>query len=298
MTEEKGKRSTESLLLAIGLAFLVIVILIIVVFPRDTSNNGGDEEKGPWRDLTNFKATVSGYEYFDYKEVKGTGELDDVSNPEKTVYILIGIQREMNSSELVDMGKFLDRGGHIIIADDGTNANRITEYLYGRTGGNVEFTGNRYLVDKLFSESEGSDRGYEYNLSFIKGDTKSIFGTRYSLLVHSPNGLMSDGPGRPVIWTTKYLTVEDVNGNWQMDNDPPDRFLPYGNISVEYDAGDGSVTYISSTGLFTDNVFNRYQNGDFVISYIYSLIPQGGDVLVDLSKQNTSTSPHNVKIPY
>ncbi|MEA3557969.1 MAG: hypothetical protein U9R75_01820 [Candidatus Thermoplasmatota archaeon] len=300
MVDHKKKQTTETKLVAAVVALLAFAVIIVIVASRGgNDNNGGKVEEGPWGDLTILKTTLTGDPYLNYYEVDGANELEDVTNPEKSVYLLIGVQKEINSSELVTIGEYLDSGGHVIIADDGNLSERISNYTFGRTGGKVDLLGKRYLVDKLFSEPDGTDRGFEYNLSFIKGDTKEIEGRRFSTLVHAPNGMTFTGPGRPIMWTTKMLTVVDMNNNWSIDNDPPDMYLKFGDMGVEFNTGPGGgmITYISSSGLFTDNVFERFQNGDFVLSYIHSLIPDGGDVILDHSKQTTSYSPHTFIIP-
>ena len=161
----------------------------------------------------------------------------------------------------------------------------------------MNFTGHRYLVDRLFSDPEG-DRGFVYNVSFIKGDTFNLKGTRYELLLHSPNGMEFTGPGRPLVWTTKQLTVVDLNDNWQMDLEG-DKYIQFGDIMVEYDIGTngGRITYVTTTGLFTDNIFEMYQNEAFIRAYLYSLLPTGGDVVLDTSKQWERFSPHTEILP-
>jgi hypothetical protein len=112
-------------------------------------------------------------------------------------------------------------------------------------------------------------------------------------------GINFSGPGIPLIWTTKTLTVIDMNDNWQMDGIGVDKFSDHGAICVEYSIGSngGKVTYISTTGFFTDNVFDLYENEDFIRGYIYSLIPDGGDVIYDPSYQWNRYSPHTTVLP-
>ncbi|MBN1538511.1 MAG: hypothetical protein JW939_00060, partial [Candidatus Thermoplasmatota archaeon] len=118
------------------------------------------------------------------------------------------------------------------------------------------------------------------------------------LLLHSPNGLDFTGPGTPLVWTTKKLTVIDMNDNWKMDLEG-DRYSEFGDMMIEYDIGSngGKITYISTTGLFTDNVFDKYENEEFIRAYIHSLIPNGGRVLLDTSKQWERYSPHVTVLP-
>ncbi len=295
---EDSKLNRRSLLGALVIASMVIVVMIVLVYPRGDGGGGNDDvREGPWRDVDKFKASISEIQYFNYYEVDGSEELDEVLTAEKSVYLLIGLETPLNSSDLVDIGEYIDRGGHVIVADDGTHAQRLSDYLVGRAGGKVNFTGHRYLVDRLTGDPEG-DTGYVSNFSFIKGDTFPLNNQRYDLLLHSPNGLEFNGPGRPLAWSTKQLTVIDMNDNWQMDF-MIDKYVAFGDFVVEYDAGPngGRVTYISTTGLFTDNVYGLYQNEGFVRGYIYSLLPEGGDVIYDPSYQWNKYSPHTTVLP-
>ncbi len=294
------KKSNRSLLFFAMVVLLIVTVIVAAMLfsGRGGDNDGkGDSRDGPWKDLDKFKASVSDVPYFNYYEVKGPRELAEVDVPPNSVYLLIGLEEGVNSTELVSMGEYLDEGGHIIVADDGTNANRISDYLQGRAGGKVTFTGSRYLVDKLFSDPS-DDRGYVYNISFIKGFNLPLNNQVYDLLFHSPNGLEFGGPARTVMTTTKNLTVIDQNDNWQMDL-VEDKYKPYGPVGVEFDIGTsgGRITYISTTGFFTDNVYDLYDNEAFIRGFIYNSIPQGGDVILDQSKQVNRYSPHTAVLP-
>jgi hypothetical protein len=296
---EENKFNRRTLIGALVIAAMVIIIMTVLIYPREGGggDGNGDEREGPWKDLDDFKRSISEVPYFNFYEVNGPDELVEVNDPQKSVYLLIGLETSMNSSELVEIGEYLDDGGHVIVADDGTNAQRLSDYLFGRAGGKVNFTGHRYLVDNLASDPEG-DPGYVYNFSFIKADTFPLNEQRYELLLHSPNGMEFDGSGRPLVWTTKQLTVVDMNNNWIMDLEG-DKYTPFGDIAIEYDIGSngGRVTYISTTGFFTDNVFDQSQNEGFIRGYIYSLIPDGGEVIYDPSHQWNRYSPHITVLP-
>ena len=296
---EDSKFNRRSLLGALVIAAMVIIIMAVLIYPRDGGggDENGDERTGPWRDMDELKMSMSDVPYFNFYETGGPDNLDEINDPQDSVYLLIGLETGLNSSEVVEIADYLDDGGHVILADDGTNGQRLSNYLVGRAGGKVNFTGHRYLVDKLASDPDG-DSGYVSNFSFIKGDTFPLNGQRYELLLHSPNGMEFTGPGRPLVWSTKQLTVVDINNNWQMDLEG-DKYIPFGDMVIEYDIGTngGRVTYVSTTGFFTDNVFDLYENEGFIRGYIYSLIPGGGDVIYDPSHQWNSYSPHTTVLP-
>ena len=262
-------------------------------------------EGGPWKDLKDLKKMISGVTVFSYNEVGGPSDLDDITNPENSIYMLIGIEKNITSSDYNSIKGFIQRGGMVIVADDGTRANRLTALPKLSEMEGPEFVGKNYLVDNtLLEEEAGYDPGYEFNISFIRSVGVSR-GQIFDLIIHEPKGILNPDDGNVVLSTTKELTVIDMNSNGEMDaidhdtHESQDKFSEDGAIAVEYGIGDngGGILYVSTSGLFTDNVFARWDNDDWLKNYLYSIIPQGGDVMLDSSKQAYNYSPHLVKIP-
>jgi len=276
------------------MAFALIFLALVLLF----ANRGNDEDDpddggGRWSDLDDFKSSVSSIRSVDYDE--GTiKDLGSVDRPEHTLYILMGVERTVNSTEYVYIRDFILRGGKVMIADDGTNANSLAMLPMASGEGEVRFLGQRYLTEALTGIE--TDPGYVYNRSFISSQA-NIGGSIYDLVIHSPMGLNFTGTGNPVLKTTKQLTVVDRNDNGIQDLE--DLFMPFGAIAVEYSVGEngGGVVYFSSTGLFTDNVFSLRDNEQFVRSYILTLLPEGGDLILDQSKEAQGRSPHRAVIP-
>jgi hypothetical protein len=303
VTDENGKRP-GLIILMIALVSVFVLIAVIILFPPGgggDGNGGGSEDTGPWKDMTKFKASLSEVTVFNYYDVNGPGSLDEELDPVDSVYILMGLQDNLTSEDIVSMRDFALKGGKIIVADDATQANRLSEFLSGSAGGKVEFTGKSYLVDSLFTEGPDADKGWVHNVRFVKGYSLVKGSNPHDVLTDMPNGLIVTGEGSPVLTTTKNLTVIDMNDNGEMDvqADNMDIYSPYGPIGVEFNLGEkgGKVTYFSTTGIFTDSMFSEAQNEEFIRSYILSLIPGGGDVKYDDSKQQTPYSPHTTVIP-
>ncbi len=303
MTEEKG-RSPGLIILLLAVVSVFIIVVVIILFPPGGGGDGngnGTEETGPWRDLTKMKASLSEVTIFNFLEAEGPSDLDLELNSDDTVYMLIGLQDNLTSEDIVSIKDFAERGGKVIVADDGVAANRLSNFMQGTSQGKVEFTGKAYLVDSLLVEGAGADPGWIYNIRFIKGYSLIRQNDPHIVLVDSPNGLIISGEGKPILTTTKNLTVIDMNENDEMDlqDDNKDIYAPYGPMAVEFNVGNsgGKITYFSSTGLFTDSMFSETENEGFIRDYIRSLIPLGGDVLLDNSKQTTSYSPHTAVIP-
>ncbi|MGA1847960.1 MAG: hypothetical protein ACMUHB_01345 [Thermoplasmatota archaeon] len=69
--------------------------------------------------------------------------LGDLVEPEKTVYVAVGIERSYTTEEIRALNNFLARGGHAIIADDFGNANQIANE-YGVTYFGGQFYDERF----------------------------------------------------------------------------------------------------------------------------------------------------------
>ena len=303
MTEASNPRPGLIVLL-IAVVVIFILVAVILLFPPggngDDGENGGGGE-GPWKDLTRMKASISEVTVFNYNEIDGPTSLDERTDVTDTVYMLIGLQENLTSEDIVSMRDFAERGGKVIVADDGTRANRISNFFQGESDGKVEYTGKNYLVDSLFTEGPNSDPGWVHNVRFIKGYS-IVQGTQpHDVLVDRPKGLIITGEGRPVLTTTKELTVIDMNENGEMDLEEgnEDIYQAYGPVAAEFDVGEngGTITYFSSTGIFTDSMFSEAENEEFLREYLLSLIPDGGRILLDDSKQTGEYSPHTAVIP-
>lgn len=300
--------SAKSKRILLTLPVLVSIIAaswISGCFDTEEGDDPQREEGGPWKDLKDMKKAISGVTIFNYGEVTGPGDLNGITNPENTVYLLIGLEKNITTSDHNSIKSFIKKGGMVIVADDGTRANRLSDLplLEGVDG--PDFVGKKYLVDNTLPEKEmGADPGFEFNTSFVKSRSISR-GQSFDLVIHEPRGIDNTEDQNIIMRTTKELTVIDMNSNGEMDLGDPDKkessdqFKPYGAIAVEYAIGEngGGILFVSTTGFFTDNVFNRWDNDDWFKNYLYSILPEGGTVLLDPSKQMYNYSPHLVKIP-
>ena len=112
MWVSEDRRSKQRTFVGIMVVAAIVFILMLVLwFPRDEGGNGNvDGRQGPWNDLDNFKRSVSAVEFFNYYEVNGARELVDITTPKESVYLLVGLERPVNSSELVQMAEYLENG--------------------------------------------------------------------------------------------------------------------------------------------------------------------------------------------
>lgn len=298
--EPPSRKRPELMLLAIAVALLLVTIVLYLVFPR----GGGDDiddDKGPWRDMTKFKYALNGLNDYTYKEISGTQDLTLLTTPSDSLYILIGLEEELASSDLTRIKGFLEGGGKVMVIDDGTNANDLSDFLQGSSGGRVQFTGHKYLVDKRLTDL-GDDRGFLYNLNFVKCLVHPDIYYPLEIIAHRPNGFGLPDLGSGMLKCKMNLTVIDNNDNEEMDLE--DTFRSYGPVCVEVDIGTngGVVQYFSTSGIFTDNVMDIQTGGQknnerFVLANLDHLLPSGGHIYYDPSKQTNAFSPHNEILP-
>jgi hypothetical protein len=288
------------MLLAIAIALLLVTIVLYLVFPRGGSDDH-DDDKGPWKDMNDFKYALNGLEDYTYNEISGTDELKLISSPPSSLYILMGIERELSNSDILTIKGFLEGGGKVMVVDDGTEANDLSDFLQGISGGRVRYTGHEYLVDKRLTDL-GDDRGYLYNMNFVKCLVHPDIYYPLEIIAHRPKGFGLPDVGSAMVKCKMNLTVIDNNDNDEMDLE--DTFRSYGPVCVEVRIGSngGIIQYYSTSGMFTDNVMDittgsQRNNERFVMANIAHLLPTGGHIYYDPSKQAKAYSPHNELLP-
>jgi hypothetical protein len=276
----------------VAVALVVVLILVALGMGGRDQGEQGDPE-GPWNDLKGFKETVSSIEGTRYYEAESPLDLNDVTDHRNTLYYLLGIERELTVEEIQAIRDFVIAGGKVVVADDGTLANDLGHIPKESAGGTVRYEGHRYLVQ---GKTGDPDPGFITNRSFIRS-TSNIGGVIYGLVSHEPMGLNYTGNGFVWLKTTKVLTVIDLNDNYVQEL--TDKYSPYGTIAVGYNVGTngGSIVYFSTTGVFTDNVIRLGNNKAFLRDLSRVLLPEGGDLILDQSKEVRSTSPHRTILP-
>ncbi len=294
------RRRPELVLLAIAVALLLITVVLYLAFPRGGGDDT-DDVKGPWRDMTRFKYTLNGLNDYTYKEISGTKDLTLLPSPSDDLYILMGLEKELTTTDLTRIRDFLESGGKVMVVDDWTNANALSDLLQGSSGGRVQLTGHKYLVDKRLTDM-GEDRGFLYNLNFVKCLVNPDIYYPLEIIAHKPNGFGLPEVGSGMVKSKMNLTVIDQNGNDEMDLE--DTFRSYGPVCIEVRIGSsgGIIQYYSTSGIFTDSVMDilsgdQKNNERFVRANLGHLLPSGGHIYYDPSKQTHDRSPHNEVIP-
>ncbi len=197
------------------------------------------------------------------------------ADPEHTLFISLGPQREYTITESHSLMAFHEDGGKLLIADDTGRVNSLTS--------NLDITiVDGQLYDETFKDHPDLVAIDDVDLEFFSG----------FLLLNRPSSVIfSDGRG--MVRTSPSSWV-DRNGNGVMDNlstaqgeAPGPRY-----ISVISDpdfrvSGSGTMIVISDPSLFMNHMIGEEDNMEFIMSLVGYLLPDGGKVIFDESVHNT-----------
>ncbi len=155
--------------------FLIVVLIIITLntslcFGDD--KNDAPEPEGQWWDLSYFNEFLE-YDFeVTYKEEVGSKFINDISDPDNTLYIVVGIDEPFNKLEAEALYSFVESGGKLLVAGD--------------VAGNINPLAEKFDIE--YSEHVILDRMFDYNYTFIPVDVDSGE-TSFIILAHSPLGL-------------------------------------------------------------------------------------------------------------
>ena len=272
-----------------------IIICVILILIIGTSLCFGDDDKGngteiqeEWWDLSEFKNFLEFEFEVEYKTESGSKMIQQISDPEETLYIAVGIDEPFTDLEAEALLNFVESGGNIIIAgDNNTNVNPLAEKF------GLKF--NRHKIIYKFEE-------FDYNYTFLPVEARTANGV-FSILVHSPYGIdiQSDNYqilGESITHPDRVLSVLDLNDNVEIDGNDRPGPIP---LIVEITEGKGKAIFISDAGLFTDYLWRVqsldedfpgrvYQNDEFVLDLVHSMNPNNGKIIFDVSKQTEGFS--------
>lgn len=266
------------------LRILAAIALVFATMSTSLCLEGDDESvkphlEGPWSDMIGLKQELNSLSSLPVKYVDTTADAEGITDPSSTLYVLPGLDSPLKGNEVLALKKYIEAGGHLILADDSNMTEDLVQIFGIQLWAKPYRPGWRYTSD------------WVYNLSFLKC-TGEVGGVNYTLLVHSPMGMNLTGEGKIVLSLPHYATIE-LNGDGQ--ESMGDAFFAVAPVAVEVNVdGGGSMLFVSSSGLFTDNVFDRYDNRAFLRAYFASILPGGGRIYFDDTKQSRGISPHNV----
>ena len=294
------------LLLGIVLGYVVAPLVSLAREPTSRLMAFPDPEKRNWEQLDHLEGILSGDRRFEVMGIIGSPTiLRDVKDPQKTLYIAVGIEKKYRPAELDILQDFVKRGGKAIIADDTGYADDLSNRF-----------GVTYYSGKMW------DQNYLNNESFPLIPA-TLLNQKFLLVLSSPTGLANQTYDDPDKGEFKYTMIGngsdksyvDRNGNGYIDPADAHDNIPVA-LEVNYNpkanpgvAAGGRIIFISDSSIMTNDMlidtnqllgwmnnppggtyagFNILKmsgtNREFVLSLILSLLPGGGKVIFDESR--------------
>lgn len=254
---------------------IAIIIIITIFLPVNTQHEEQfSAYSKKWNDISKFREDMKKEGYKTNCIVSNPMILKDWKNPKNTLFVVIGVEKEYSPFEMESIIDFLHDGGKTIIADDFGYANSLSKEITKSLSQSQQFSVTFYK-EKLW------DDNYDTNLSFPIVNT-SINNVPFKILLNEPTGLIIDGKTNVIANSSKKSFI-DLNGNNQADLEEKGP-IP---IIVKARVGEGTVVFISDSGLFTNDLWNKkgYDNAKFTKTLIQSLL---------ISENGKDLNEHNI----
>ena len=243
-----------------------------------------------WKKCSTFWNMMQKEGQADYKTYTMVGSptvLRNIDQPEKTLYIALGIEKEYNAAEIESLKDFYNRGGKIIIADDHAQANSFSQEY------EVNYYGQTFW-----------DSTFDHNYSFPIVHAFLDF-EEYVLVLDKPTGLWTrpNITGISIIANGSKDSFVDVNDNDYIDLRDAQGWIP---VIEQYkkESSGGTIVFLADSGIFTDDFIEKggmnktglefNNNKKFIRDLIVNrLLPNGGKIIMDESRheQNKYLKP-------
>ena len=271
--------------------FIIIGYLIVPLLPggNDASNgsispfsSSGDIGKN-YQDCTKFWNMLKDdgqNEYELYTLVGSPTILRNIEQPDKTLYVILGVQKDFRPADIEVLKEFYKNGGKLIIADDFGYGNTFAEQF------NVHFFGHG-LWDAVYSRNVSFPLVYAH-LDFAQ----------YLLMLDKPSGiyLRPGDPNIEVLANGSKDSYIDMNENGLVDGHDIPGPIPV--ISMYREPGaSGAIIFVSDPDMFNDDkIYNDglmdrkgndktpANNSLFIRDLVRRLLPTGGKVVFDESR--------------
>lgn len=242
---------------------VIITIVSSMMLASCIEQNSETPKATGWIDLYKTKEIIKSFEDVNFKIIDDLDEIDTNANPERTLIIIIGLEKDIGSDALRIYNHIM-AGGKVLIASESARINAIS-----RSFGIICY-GHR-----IYSEN------FDKNLSFIRAEG-IIEDKRYSILYNAPSGFYIESPCVGNITNLSYFIVNgdeivavDYNDNGQIEGDEWPKSTPVPCVIKTIMDNGGTAVFVSNAGIFVDDMIDRYDNRAFIKHLFSTLIPQG-----------------------
>ena len=146
---------TKRIIAIVLLIFILGAYFLAPAFQTSSGDGSITPFKDPsspsqdWKKCNQFWTTMKSEGQANYELYTMIGSptvLRNIEQPEKTLYVALGVEKEYKAAEVESLKDFYHRGGKIIIADDHTLANTFSQEFevnyYGKTLWDVDYIHN------------------------------------------------------------------------------------------------------------------------------------------------------------
>jgi hypothetical protein len=301
------------LLVGILLGYIVVPQASFGKEPKPRLQAFPESDDQNWEQINKLQTIVDAQPGFEVLSIVGSPTiLRDVKDPQKTLYIAIGVEKKYRTAEIDIINDFVEKGGKAIIADDTGYADDLS---------------NRYGV--TFYSGTMWDKNFLVNESFPMVPA-TVYLNKYWLVLSEPTGLANqsyeDASKGEFMYTMiangSEKSYVDRNGNHKIDPADAHDNIPVA-LEVRYNpknpdnknmVAGGKIIFISDTSIFSNDLLlsmdqirpmgfnpglpnNRDvnlsegrggSNKQFVTAIINYMLPSGGKVVFDESRHPQS----------
>ncbi len=253
------------------LVMLTGAFVIVPLFDQSEFRGSFSAYENGWQGLSEVRKLVDAEDGLSARNVGSSPLVLKDVDPAGSVLVIAGMDRPYNAPEKEAIDAFMKQGGTVLLLDD---------YGYGDTVS--EDYGIHYLKRPL------RDKAFERNQSFVRV-VAFVDEQSYPVLANGPSALETpneeDADVIKVIILTGSDSFLDLNNNG--DVDVVDAQGPFA-VGLRRDVGEGHIVVISDSGFLNNDMIDRQSNFDFVKALLYEALPEGGLVLFDESRRDTT----------
>lgn len=255
-----------------GLALVLILLvgmIVSAIFPWETEHQMS-AYNDHWNDVSSFRGALKAQGYEIGNIMSSPKVLEDQDDWLGTVLIITGVERPYTQEEIDAIGKFIERDGRVILADD-----------YGYSGPLLqEFVGDVFLNGSTLYSSN-----YVKNPAFVR--VSALVDREYHVLLNKPSAIQGTLPGH-IISITDNRTWMDANENNEKDIEELEGIYV---IGLKF----ANNIFLSDPSLFINDMWKREDNAAFALALVRDLLPQGGKVIFEESRHISSDTGARVQ---
>jgi len=277
--EKQGGPRPYRVMLILGIILMLIALMYVFAFevarnrPSQLSAYSDD-----WDDISDLRRLLEDKGYETQSIFTSPTMLSEVEDPEKTLFISMGVELNYTYTENYMIRQFVEKGGNMLMADD-----------FGYGSETMKRFGSRFYMGdgsdrtpaRLFDQNYDMELGYDFINVTVRWDY--FQGT---VLFNKPTAFES-WMGR-AIGTSSPSSFMDINANMIKDPGEPlgiySQFPVMVETNADFDSAiEGSAVFISDSSLFINEMLDQADNQRFaedLVTYLLGDPDRDDDLLI------------------